>query len=314
MKHLKLAATGALLFGGFSSFSIHAMPLAGDNYYVRPGLRVGGGAFQDGLSQNGPTVSSQTQGVTGISRSEVSLENGTVKMYAEEFTNSAVGLQTFGGFGERITIKNGAGTNWGIDFGIEGEAFGDLGFRAPGAPLPTIVYNVGVVVLEAGIADYSNFLSFANNPCFGQDPLACSPVPAALANEFSQGLYEVPVEDFFEGMDSFYEFLQTDVSVNINLDSNLEQFDLFTYTNVFMAFDTVGSQSGLQNYVLDFENTAQYIQNFAPNVEVFSSSGEFLGLEKPTFDPPSTVPTPGVLQLFGLGLVALFMGRRRTRK
>ncbi|MFK7975646.1 MAG: hypothetical protein AB8C02_05890 [Halioglobus sp.] len=313
MKYLKIAATGALLVGGFSSVSIHAMPLLGEQYYVRPVLRVGGGEIIDGLVQNGATVATQSQGVTGNSRSEVNLREGTVKMYAEEFTNSAVGLQTFGGFGERITVRNGAGTSWGIDFGVEGEVFGDLGFRAPGAPAPTIVYNVGVVVLEAGLADYSNFLSFARDPCFGQDPLSCTPAPAALANEFSQLQYEVPVEDFFDGDGGFYDFLSTAVSVDIAIDSNLEQFDLFTYTNVFMAFDTLGPQSGLQNYVMDFENTARYTQQFAPNVDVFSSSGEFLGLTTPPNDPPGTVPTPGVLQLFGLGLAALFMGRRRKQ-
>lgn len=313
MKYFKLAATGAMIVSGLASASIYAMPLAGDNYYVRPALRVGGGALQDGLVQNGTTVSSQTQSVTGTSRSEVNLQEGTVKMYAEEYFNSAVGLQAFGGFGERITVKNGAGTSWGVDFGIEGEVFGDLGFRAPGAPAPVIVYDVGVVVHEAGLADWSNFLGLANDPCWGQDPLNCTPAPAALANEYSQGIYEVPVENFAEGIDAFFEYLYTDVSANINIGSNLETFDLFTYTNVFMAFDTLGVDSGLENYVLDFENTARYSQEFAPNVEVFSSSGQFLGLPTPPDNPPGSVPTPGALQLFSLGLAALFAGRRRKR-
>lgn len=311
MKHMKLAVTSALLVGGFASVSIQAMPLAGDNYYVRPALRVGGGELQDGLVLNGSTVSSQVQGVTGFSRSEVNLQEGTVKMYAEEYTDSAVGLQAFGGFGERITVKNGAGTSWGVDFGIDGEVYGDLGFRVQGAPSPVIVYDVGIVVHEAGVADWSNFLGLANDPCWGQDPLNCTPAPAALANEYSQGLYDVPVDDFYEGFDSFFEYLYTDVSANINITSNLQTFDLFTYTNIYMAFDTVGPESGLQNYVLDFENTAQYSQQFAPNVEVFSSSGQFLGLPTPPDNPPGSVPTPGALQLFGLGLASLFIGRRR---
>lgn len=300
--------------GGASSVSIQAMPLDGDNYYVRPVLRVGGGELIDGIVINGPTVSSQSQSVTGTSRSEVNLQEGTVKMYAEESFTTPVGLQTFGGFGERLTIKNGAGTSWGIDFGIEGEIFGDLGPRAPGAPLPTIVYDVGVVVHEAGVADWSNFLGLANDPCWGQDPLNCDPAPAALANEYSQGIFEVPVENWVEGIDDFFEYLYTDVSVDISLDSNDEIFDLFTYTNVYLAFDTAGVGSGLENYVLDFENTATYSQQFAPDVEVFSSSGEFLGLSTPPNNPPGTVPVPGALQLFSLGFATLLLGRRRARK
>lgn len=302
------------MVGGFASVYTQAMPLE-SNYYVRPGLRVGGGAFQDGLIENGPTTSSQQQGVVGFSSSEVSLENGTVKMYAEEFFNTTVGLQTFGGFGERLFIRNGAGTNWGTNLSIEGEVFGGLGPRAPSDDLPpTIIYDVGIVVHEAGVADWSNFLGIANDPCWGQDPLDCDPAPAPLANEFSQGRYEVPVDDWQEGVEDFYEFLFRQVSANILLDSNDEVLDLFVYSNLFLAFDTAGAGSGLENYVLDFENTAQYSQTFAPGVDVFSSSGEFLGLTTPPpIDPPDPVPAPGALQLALLGLASMVLGRRRRK-
>ncbi len=314
MNIFKCVTVGTVLAGSLSSLSTMAMPVeTTSQYYVRPGLRVGGGAFQDGLQENGPTSAVQSQSVSGFSRSTVDLTQGTVKMYAEEPSITQVGLQTFGGFGERLTIRNGAGTNWGMNFGIEGEAYGDLGPRAPGGPLPVVIYNVGVVVHEAGVADWSNFLGLANDPCWGQDPLECNPAPAALVNNSSQGIYDVPVEDYAEGIDQFFEYLSTAVSANVALETNNETFDLFVYTNVFMAFDTLGPGSGLRNYVLDFENTATYDQTFAQGVDVFSSSGQFLGLTTPPpIDPPGNVPTPGALPLFGLGLLALALGRRRA--
>lgn len=310
MKVCKLAIVLCFAAGSIASLPLMAMPLDGPSYYVRPGLRVGGGEFQDGLTVNGPTTASQTQGVVGTSRSTVSLVDGTVKMYADELFSSAVGLQAFGGFGERVTVNGGLGTNWGISFGIEGDISGQLGPAAPGAPVPTVVYDIGVVVLEAGIANADNFLFYANDPCYEQDPLNCVPLPAALANAYSQALFEVPVEDWQPtGSNDFFESVSASVDVNIALTSNSAVFDIFTYTNVFMAFDTVGSGSGLESYTLDFENTATYSQTFANGVEVFSSSGEFLGLEAPPTEPPTDVPAPGSLPLLGLGLLSLLWRR-----
>ena len=45
MKTKNVLAASAMVFGGFASVYTQAMPLE-SNYYVRPGLRVGGGAFE----------------------------------------------------------------------------------------------------------------------------------------------------------------------------------------------------------------------------------------------------------------------------
>lgn len=293
---LPLEATASLLEGPF--------------YYVRPALRVGPGELIDGLQENGPVTSSISQGVTGTSRSAVSLTDGTVKMFASESITSNVGLQTFGGFGERLDIRGGAGTNWDISFGVEGTIDADLGFAAPGGTPATFRYNVGLVVHQAGVATGLNFLGIANDPCFGQDPLSCDPAPPAVVNLLDEVFIEVPVEDF-PAIDNFFENAFASVSASIPLLTNSEQFDVFAYTNVQLFSDTAGIDSGIVRYTLDFENTATYSQQLGTGVEAFSSSGQFLGLSTPpTVDNPVSVPAPGALFLIATGLIPIFRRRR----
>ena len=312
MKQVKLTATLFIGIGAFASVAATATPITDVSYYVRPALRVGGGELIDGYEANGAKSKDLSQGVTGTSRSAVNLGNGTVKMYVDETLNSPVGFQAFGGFGERIDIRNGAGTTWDFAFGIEGEIFGDLGFVAPGQQPATFVYNVGLVAHQAGVANGQNFLGIANDPCWGQDPLHCTPAPAALVNEFAQGVYVVPADEFPD-VQNFYEYVSETVFGSIDLLTNFEQFDIFTYTNIFLAFDTTGPESGLTRYTMDFENTATFTQTVAPGVEVYSSSGEFLGFgEAPPIDtPPTGVPVPATFALFSLGLVGLGWSRRK---
>lgn len=308
MKIYNLVIRCTLTVAALAATSVHAVPFE-DNYYVRPGLRVGGGAFQDGYIQNGTTSASQTQSVIGTSRSTVDLGDGTVKMFAAESFASEVGLQTFGGFGERLRIQNGQGTDWSLSFAIEGTISGVVGFAAEGPLPPTFVYDVGLVVLEAGIGTGLDFLDFARDLCFGQDPDNCIPTPAPLADRYSRTTYEPSFEGF---NDDFSIDVSESVTANIRLDSNDEFFDVFVYTNVFLAADTAGADSGLQGYVLDFENTATYEQSFADGVEVFSSSGEFLGLADFNDDlPPNPVPSPSVLHLLLVGLMCFPLARRR---
>lgn len=290
-----------------ASESALAVP-SGANYFVRPVLRVGAGAIQDGLQYNGATQATQTQNVTGSSWSTVNLQNGTVKMYAAESNGATIGgLQTFGSFGEQLTIDNGAGTNWTMRFSIEGQVSGDLEFVTPGSNNPYIWHDLSIVVFDEGVADSTNFFGIARDPCWGQDPLNCTPAPAPLAYEYYSDFLDI---DVFGGGSDFYEYISSQISATVFLQSNHTVLDLFVFTNVVVSAEP---GAGVANYVSDFSHTATFGQEFESGVDAFSSSGEFLGLSTPPQNPPpSGVPVPGVLALFGLGLACLGWSRRKN--
>lgn len=301
-------AVPTLLVGVFSfaalSQTAYAVPVDA-NYYVRPLLQVGSGAYQDGLEYNGATEATQSQSVSGSSWSTVDLGNGTAKMYSEG-SAGLPGLLAFGGFGEKLTITGGAGTFWDLSYAMEGSFSGDLEFVTPGSSNPHLFYNLGLVVFAAGVADATNFLGIANDPCWGQDPLNCTPAPAALANVSTSEFFEAPV---LGGEDDFFETFFRQVTASVFLPTNNEVLELFVYSNVIVDAQ---AGAGLANYVADFSQTASFAQQFAPGVDAYSSSGEFLGLVAPPDDPPPNgVPAPGVLGLFGLGLLALGWTRRK---
>ena len=62
---------------------------------------------------------------------------------------------------------------------------------------------------------------------------------------------------------------------------------------------------------MDFEHTATFNQEVAPGVELYSSSGEFLGLGTPPPTGPTPVPVPATFTLFSLGLLGLGFTRRK---
>lgn len=283
------------------------------SYFVRPVLRIGAGEIIDGRQVNGPTTGSLEQSVVGNSESAVNLTNGTVKMYAQE-SAAETGLQTFGAFGERLTINGGAGTNWDLSFGLEGDLYGQLGPRAPSPSSPPLFfYDLSIVVFNQGVADSTNFFALARDACWGQDPLNCSPVPAPLAYEYVFESIPIPVDDYDPfGDDSdneFYIDVYDEIFASIELASNHEVLDIFVFTNMWVAPN--GAGNGLESYFADFSNTATYSQQFAPGVEAFSSSGQFLGLAAPPVTPSSNVPAPGGLLLIAIGLLGLGVSRRR---
>lgn len=269
----------------------------GANYYIRPGLRVNYPAeFQDGIEVNGATTKSQVQGAIGNSRSRVSLDDGTVKMYIDSQGNN-INQQTFGGFGERITVTGGAGTNWNFSFAVDGylESLGGAP-RIEGVPDPVWFYDIGMAIYEPGVATYDTF-------------------NAVELRDSDANLFYGYDSDF-RGINSDLEFEQQGAFLSINgfvpLASNYEVFDIFVFTNIIVDPE-VGD--GLENYIVDFENTASYSQEFAPGVEVFSSSGQFLGLATPPPAEPtgSPVPLPAPVALMGIGLCVLRIRRRTGR-
>lgn len=266
-----------------------------DSYYIRPGLRVDLGQFIDGYQANGSISDTMSQGALGYSESTVNLNDGTVKMYIEYFGGGPSGnLQTFGGFGERITITGGANTYWDLGFAIDG--FMDVNGGEPiinGSTPPAFFYDVGLAVYRPGEATYTNFVpNFnSNSPVFYQQ----NPV----------------IEEIDTTQETSFFDIFSQVSTSIFLESDYEVFDIFTFTNM-----VVNSEfgDGLESFIADLTNTARYEQVFEPGVSAFSSSGQFLNLATPPPAPPSTtVPTPPSLILIMLGVVGILVRDKMLR-
>ena len=233
----------------------------------------------------------QEQGVVGYSSSTVNLSEGTVKMYSSEYS-VLQGLQTFGSFGERVTVTGGAGTNWDLSFAVEGM----LSLYGGGPILDneqpsTLLYNVGIAVYKAGQVNWSNFV---NNPDF--DPVLF---------EFNE------VVDIIDGVEDFNQMdVYAEVFGNVALASDYEVFDIFAYTNVIVT-PQVGN--GIVEYEADFMNTARFGQTFAAGAQGFSSSGQFMGLTTPPPAPTNNVSGPAPIALFSMALSVLMM-RASARK
>lgn len=274
-----------------ASFAQAALVVSEPSYFTRPVLRVDGELI-DGIQVNGSTDNTQAQGVVGYSESTVNLQDGTVKMYLEDFSGQNT-LQTFGSFGERITVRNGAGTMWDLGFALDGYV-DTLG----GGPLnnavntPNIFYDVGIAVYKAGQVTWENFV-----PGF---------------NEFDALLYDYNFNVMdMDGSEEFGEYnIFESVFGSVEIESDFEQYDIFTYTNVIISTE---EGDGIEEYVGNFLNTARYEQTFANGVDAFSSSGQFLGLASPPPGPTVDVPEPESLLLFGLGLT-LFARVRKNAK
>lgn len=293
LKKNKITVCCSVLVGLLATPFVQAAVIVSEpSYFTRPVLRVDGELI-DGIQVNGAIESTQQQGVVGYSESTVNLENGTVKMYMEDFSGQN-SLQTFGSFGERVTIKNGAGTMWDIGFALEGilETYA-------GGPIndavnsPTIFYDVGIAVYKAGEVMWNNF------------------VPGAT--DFDALLYEYDFSvDDIDSTSEFEEYdINTNVSGSVEIASDYEVYDIFTFTNVIVSTE-IGD--GLEEYVANFLNTATFDQSFAPGVEAFSSSGQFIGLATPPPIITTDVPEPESLLLFGLGLTIFARVKRSSRK
>lgn len=298
LKGLTAASAKATLVGIILAAA--AVEATAANYYVRPALRVGAGELIDGHQTNGPVNHFLSQSVVGYSESEVDLATGTVKMYSENSAHTQ-GLQTFGAFGDRITINGGAGTTFDLDFQVYGELYGLLEFAAPGGAPPSIWVDVGIVAFAPGVADGTNFFGIANDPCWGQDPLNCTPAPDPLLFDYEGFTEDMEISGFFEGDTDFYQDVFRSATASFTLPGNHEVMDIFAFTNVTV---NAAPGAGVSEWVADFSNTAEFSFNTEPGVEVFSSSGQFVGAP--------AVPVPAAAWLFGSALLGLFGIKRRA--
>ena len=109
---------------------------------------------------------------------------------------------------------------------------------------------------------------------------------------------------FQEGDEDFYQSIYREASGSFVLPSNYEQMDIFAFTNVIVDAQP---GAGVSEWYADFSNTAEFSFYSEPGVDVFSSSGQFLGT-------PSAVPVPAAAWLFGSALLGLFgINRRKTK-
>ncbi len=171
---LRSVVTAAVIFTSAAAINpAHAVPVTvGSNYFVRPALRVAVDQnIIDGIEVNGATTKTMEQGAIGTSRSIVNLADGTVKMYQQGHAGNE-NLQTFGSFGERITIRGGAGTTWTPSFSVDGtlETYGG-GPVVDGSTPPLWRYNVGLYIYRAGVADWTNFFGLATDDNPNNDPI-----------------------------------------------------------------------------------------------------------------------------------------------
>lgn len=292
-KHTAVGLLAALCMADMSA--AHA-ELIVSNYFVRPALRVTQfGEIQDGITINGATTQTQVQGALGNSRSTVNLNDGTVKMYIES-QGVKENLQTFGSFGERITITGGAGTVWNATFAIEGsmETWGGAP-RINGVRDPLWQYDVGMAIYRPGVAAWDTFNSVALR---------------TSADNLFYG-FDARIETIDSDADYTFNNVFLAMNASIPLVSDYEVFDLFAFTNIIVDPD---DGDGLIDYIADFENTARYSQTLADNVQAFSSSGSFLGLSTPPpvdngGGPGVSVPVPASALLMTAGL--LLVGRRQ---
>lgn len=296
MKHNKRSiSTGIVVLAtALASASALAAPFqTGSNYFVRSVLRVGlGGELIDNPIINGAHTSNTTQGVVGRSESTSNLEDGTVKMYLESGPQLQF-LQAFGSFGDRVTVTNGQDTQWNMSFSLEGSlmTYGGAPVINDAAP-PLFWADIGLAIFEPGQVTWNTF----NDSNDEFDPLFRS---------YNQ--HSMPIDSSAE---ETYTDISFEASGGIPLDSNFEVFDIFAWTNIWVA-SQVGD--GLEYYEADFLNTASLDLSFAPGVTGYSSSGQFMGLGTPPPRPSTGIPSPGGLALFGIGLMGLRLVKRKKR-
>lgn len=271
----------SFLISGFIGVAISmAVSSIAEAYYVRPGVQLGGGAFIDGYSENGPTQASQ--GFGSNASASVDLATGTTKNFLEVGAGAGLNVsgQSFGGFGETLTFNNAAGTNINFNFGFDGTIV-STGGQTPGLNsfLQMFVF-ANLYVYAPGVADYTNFNTLGSE--LGKDTAVINITnPQSAVNQI----------------------INDSLSVNL-LGDGTDTFD------VFVSLAVAASTNNNQVVVtMDFTNTGTFGLGLEDGVTFTSQSGVFLN--GPGSDP---VPEPSALGLIGLGVLGMGVAARRRRQ
>ena len=283
---IKLKRTALL---GVAAIMVMSASAHASMYFVRPTAQFGAGELIDGYEGNGQTYKEVSYNDAARSViSSVDLSTGELKVYAAE-DSAPQGAWGNAIMGETITIRNGAGTSWDFEFGMNGTFDAIGGLVAPGANQGMVMYDLALAIYRPGQVDYSNWFAHAQATGDGVDPLF-----------FDYISNYIPV-----GGADYSDSILESIMSSLVLESNYEQFEI--YAKIYAGgYTNVGG--GITSYVADFSHTATIAFNFEPGVAGSSGSGVFLGLPK---EPDVvSVPEPGSLALMLAGMVG-FVGVTR---
>ena len=254
---------------------------AGTDYHIRPYVGLVEGPI-DGIQENSATSGTeQFFDATREGYSSVDLGTGTLE------TLSAIDTSVLGGsasvvglaeFSETFTIRNAAGTSFGLGFDfdavIEADAHSVMGDPAP----YTLFFTANLAVFEPGVADWDTWFDLATNT---DDEL--------FFDTFTE-TYSKPDMDIDDSIGDSLSF-------DAVLPDNDESFHVFSRIQIGTLANTP------QTAFIDASNTGVLDFSADPSATVYSASGVF----------PGTLPIPEPSGMVFVMLGAASLGIRRLR-
>lgn len=252
---------------------------AAQAYFVRPYLQFGASTI-DGLEINGRTERSEN--FTSALRSDVSLDNGTLRTYLEINGPGNRG-QAAGVMGDTLSFDNAAATNLTFNFDFDGIINAPARDPNLNSTLQIGIF-VSLYVFESGTG--ATYLNFNQHP-------------GALIDKFSFLQFNNPTEPL--------EDLLVEQSLTGSfavVGAGRHSYDVFYGLSTF-----VNTNDNPGTVTMDFFNTARAAVVTAPGVMFTSESGAFLGS-----GPTVPIPEPSTYLLMALGLTAVLKATRAQQR